>query len=310
MPPMIEVDDLTKSYGSSQVLGPVTFDVPAGERTVLLGPNGAGKSTLLEILTTLRRPTTGHARLCGHDVVHDTAAARRSVGVVLQQPTLDASMSARALLRFQARAAGLVPTARERRTGDLLDLFRLAERSDEPVSRFSGGMRRRIDLALALVAGPPVLILDEPTTGVDPGSRLELWDELRRLNTDDGVTLLCSTQDLHEAEELATDVVVLRDGRVIAHDRPAELKTLVGSRTVVASYASAPDAARAASALGRPAPSDDTLWLRVPTDESIARSLGQVLAVPGATVREVELREPSLDDVFRSLVAEPEGVLR
>ena len=224
----VEVDRLAKTYGERTVLREVTFEVARGSRTVLLGPNGAGKSTTLEIISTLRRPDGGRVRVHGHDVVTDAPAVRRMLGLTPQREGLDPLMTPLETLTFHAVALGFTGRTARRRATELLDLLRLGENAGSRLAKLSGGTRRRVDLALALLGNPSVIILDEPTTGLDPLTRLDLWTELRRLNETDGVTLLISTQDLHEADVLATGLIVLRDGAVVADGTPAELKQQVG----------------------------------------------------------------------------------
>jgi len=228
----VEVDHLAKTYGDRSVLREVTFEVAGGSRTVLLGPNGAGKSTTLEIIATLRRPGGGHVRVHGHDVVTDTTAVRRMLGLTPQREGLDPLMTPLETLVFHAVALGLTRRAAHRRATELLELLRLDGNSGTRLAKLSGGTRRRVDLAMALLGHPSVIILDEPTTGLDPLTRLDLWTELRRLNETDGVTLLISTQDLHEADVLATGLIVLRDGEVVADGTPAQLKQQVDRSAV------------------------------------------------------------------------------
>lgn len=231
-PPFVTIAHLTKTYGGRTVVDDLTFSVATGSVTVLLGPNGAGKSTTLDIVATLRLPSSGHVEIAGLDVVRQTAEARRELGHVPQANALDPLMTTRETFAFQLRALGFTGRHGTARVDDVIALLSLAATMDTRVAALSGGTRRRVDLGLALLRSPRLLILDEPTTGLDPASRLSLWGELRRLVRDDGLTLLMSTQDLHEAEALATHLVVLRDGALLADGSPADLKRAVGERTL------------------------------------------------------------------------------
>src|SRR4051794_10946369 len=246
----VEATGLGKRFGDLWALRDVDLDVPAGSVLGLLGHNGAGKTTAIRILTTLTRPTTGRASVAGYDVVADPARVRGRIGVAGQQAAVDGLMSARANPEMVGRPSPLPRAAARRRADELLERLALAEHADRLVRAFSGGMRRRLDLAASLVAAPPVLFLDEPTTGLDPQSRRDLWDLLRDLVAD-GATLVLTTQSLEEADRLADEIVVLDHGRVAAVGSPAALKARVGGEWVTVTV---PDAAAldpAADALRR-----------------------------------------------------------
>src|SRR3954454_17467156 len=219
----IEAENLGKRFGDLWALRELDLDVPAGTVLGLLGHNGAGKTTAVRILTTLALPTTGRARVAGHDVVADAHAVRASVGLAAQAATVDGLLTARRNLELVGRLYHLPRATARRRADELLERLGLADASDRLLNTFSGGLRRRLALAATLVASPPVLFLDEPTTGLDPQSRNDLWDLLREL-VRDGATLVLTTQYLEEADRLADDIVVLDRGRVAAHGSPAELK--------------------------------------------------------------------------------------
>ncbi|WP_433391219.1 ATP-binding cassette domain-containing protein [Micromonospora sp. KLBMP9576] len=304
--PAINVVDLTKSYGARTALDHLSLAVERGSRTVVLGHNGAGKSTLLEIIATLRAPTSGTVTVEGHDVVTRAREARRLIGLTPQSNAVDPLATSAEVLTFQAVALGLGHRAAARRTRELLDLFGLEEHRRTRISKLSGGTRRKVDLAVALVAEPPVVILDEPTTGLDPLSRLDFWHELKRLNQD-GRTLLVSTQDLHEADVLATDIVVLRDGTVAAQGSPESLKQRVGERTLTLGLADADTARRllcSSRAPFRAAPGEPhTVRLALSdTPGALKAALDDIGRVAGG-VNELRLTEPSLDDVFMALAA-------
>ena len=224
---MIEAEGLTKRYGPTVALDGIDLQVPAGSILGVLGPNGAGKTTALRILTTLSLPDDGWARVAGHDVVREAAAVQRNIGVTAQDATVDEVLTGRQNLVMIGRLSGLRRRQARARAAELLDQFDLADAADRMLKEYSGGMRRRLDLAAGLVTRPPVLFLDEPTTGLDPASRLRMWNVIRELVAG-GVTLLLTTQYLDEADELADRIVVIDHGHVIAEGEPAELKTQTG----------------------------------------------------------------------------------
>ncbi|MEU8367561.1 ABC transporter ATP-binding protein [Micromonospora tulbaghiae] len=304
MTPLVLATALTKTYGTRHALRALDLAVAPGSRFVVLGHNGAGKSTLLEIIATLRTPTSGSVRVGGFDTVTQARDARRLIGLAPQCNALDPLATPTEVLDFQGVALGLGRRERARRTRELVDLFGLGEHRSTRVAKLSGGTRRKLDLAVALVAEPAVVILDEPTTGLDPLARIDFWTELTRLNQA-GTSLLISTQDLHEADVLATDIAVLRDGRVVAQGPPASLKQRVGARTLTLDLSGAAAAFAAASEAGFRADPDrpDRVRLSVPDDP---RALAKALTEAGdaaADITRLHLAEPSLDDVFVALAA-------
>jgi ABC-2 type transport system ATP-binding protein len=224
---MISVTGITKTFGKHTVLAGVDLDVGAGEIVGLLGPNGAGKTTLVNILTTLVAPDSGTATVAGFDVVTHPADVRRRISLTGQAAAVDGLLTGDENLRMMARLSGLNPAASRARATELLDRFDLTEASRKLVSTYSGGMRRRLDLALSLVVTPPVVFLDEPTTGLDTRSRRELWDAIRALAAD-GAAVLLTTQYLEEADQLCDRVALLDGGRIVAVGTATELKTRVG----------------------------------------------------------------------------------
>jgi ABC-2 type transport system ATP-binding protein len=297
---------LGKRYGDLWALRHLDLDVAPGTVLGLLGHNGAGKTTAIRILTTLSEPTEGSASVAGIDVARHPEAVRRRVGVAAQQATVDGLLSARANLEMVGRLHHLPKAEARRRAGDLLDQLHLADSADALVKTFSGGMRRRLDLAASLVAVPQVLFLDEPTTGLDPRSRGELWDILRALVAD-GTTLILTTQYLEEADNLADDIVVLDHGRAVAHGSPDELKAQVGSDRVDVTVAAAAELAGAADALAAfatgPATLDDeALVASLPLiDGATLMQLMRALDAAGVDAIDLHRRQATLDDVFLAL---------
>src|SRR5688572_8625610 len=228
----IVAEGLVRRFGEIEAVAGVDLEVRPGEVFGFLGPNGAGKSTTVRMLTTLLRPTEGTARVAGHDVVREADAVRRSIGVALQEAAIDPLMTGRELLRMQGALHGLRAGAARDRAQELLRRVGLTDAADRRVGGYSGGMRRRLDLALALVHRPQVLFLDEPTTGLDIQSRTALWDEVARLSRDDGVTVFLTTQYLEEADQLAARVGIIDHGKLVAEGTPQALKAEVGRPTV------------------------------------------------------------------------------
>ncbi|MGP8162719.1 MAG: ATP-binding cassette domain-containing protein [Acidimicrobiales bacterium] len=305
---MIEVDGLTKHFGATVALAGVSFEVPRGAILGLLGPNGAGKTTALRILTTLTMPDAGSARVAGFDVVHQAAAVRRNIGVAAQDATLDETLTGRQNLVMVARLSGLARHDARRRAAALLEQFQLAEATDRILKQYSGGMRRRLDVAATLVARPPVLFFDEPTTGLDPSSRARVWDIIRGLVAE-GATVLLTTQYLDEADELADRIVVLNHGQVIANGTSAELKARTGeARLEVTLNAAHPEAAVALApfVLGDVHVSHDGRRLRgrVRSEDGLATTVVRALDGAHVTVDDVIVHQASLDDVFFALTGQ------
>ncbi|SEQ95272.1 ATP-binding cassette domain-containing protein [Streptomyces radiopugnans] len=303
----IEVEGLRKRYGEKTALEDVTFSVAPGTLLGLLGHNGAGKTTTIDCLTTLLRPDGGHARVAGHDVVAEPEEVRRSIALTGQFAALDEMLTGRENLVLFGRLLRLGARNAARRADELLERFRLSDAGGRPVKEYSGGMRRRLDLAAGLVVDRPVLFLDEPTTGLDPRSREEVWsvvEELRR----GGTTTLLTTQYLEEADRLADRVVVLGSGRVTAEGTPGELKDRVGGR--VCEVKVAPErhdeaAAALRRALGEVSGRNGTLVVPAPRTSVVAQVLG-LLEHEGVDPENVTLRKPSLNEVFFALT-DPEA---
>ncbi len=300
--PSVEVEDLAKRYEPSGVdaLKDVSFTVDEGEIFGFLGRNGAGKSTTLRILTTLLRPTAGSARVLGLDVQAESSAVRRVLGVALQEAALDELMTAREHLVLAGRLVGLRPPEADSRAAELLEAFGLTNAADRIATRYSGGMRRRLDVAMSLVRHPKVLFLDEPTTGLDPQSRRALWALIRQLR-DDGTTVFLTTQYLAEADELSDRVAVIHEGAVAAIGPPEELKDRFGSTALRLHLADPTVAPRVCDALGLDTvPAGDDGWLTVPVsggERAVPGLIARINAM-GASVERLLVMPPSLEDVF------------
>ncbi|WP_443071216.1 ATP-binding cassette domain-containing protein [Streptomyces sp. NBC_01476] len=306
---MIEAEGLVKRYGDAEAVSGVSLRVPAGTVLGVLGPNGAGKTTTVRMLTTLTRPDAGWARVAGHDVVRDPRAVQAVIGVTAQDATVDTMLTGRQNLVMIGRLSGLRRGDSRRLAGALLERFELTDAGDRVVKGYSGGMRRRLDLAAGLVTRPPVLFLDEPTTGLDPGSRVRMWSVIRGLIAD-GATVLLTTQYLEEADELADRIVVIDHGRVIAAGSAAELKARTGGAQLRVTLTTAhPEAAGALRrfAAGAVAVSQDGRHLRAPVSSGpgLAGAVVRALDEAGISVDDVEVRPPSLDDVFFALTGRP-----
>jgi ABC-2 type transport system ATP-binding protein len=296
----IEAEGLVRRFGDVVAVDGVDLMVDDGEIFGFLGPNGAGKSTIVRMLTTLLKPTAGRARVAGHDVVAEAGAVRRAIGVALQDAAIDPLMTGRELVRLQAVLHGISRSDADRRGDVLLERVGLVGAANRRVGTYSGGMRRRLDLALSLVHEPSVLFLDEPTTGLDPTSRTALWEEVRRLNGD-GTTVFLTTQYLEEADELAARVAIIDNGRIVREGQPATLKASIGADTLVVTVG-AEHEVRAAQVLARFGSNRaaKTGSVAIGIDGGAAALSGALRALEdaGIAVEHVELDAPSLDDVF------------
>ena len=296
---IVETTGLTKRYGAQTVLSGLDLKVAEGSVLALLGPNGAGKTTTIRILSTLTRPDGGTARICGFDVVREAPAVRDVISLTGQYAAVDEEQTGRENLFMIARLRRFGRSAARARASELLERFGLVDAADRRVRTYSGGMRRRLDLAMSLVARPRLLFLDEPTTGLDPVSRTTMWDAIGDL-VRDGVTIFLTTQYLEEADRLADRIVVLHNGGVVADGTADALKNSVGGTRLDLSFGSAEDAARAASLLGGQA---HRLTVSVPSDGSathVHRVLDDLL-VARVRPERVSTHRPTLDDVFETL---------
>ncbi len=302
----IEAEGLEKTFGGEvRALDGVTFGVEEGTVFGLLGPNGAGKTTAVRILTTILPPDAGRARVLGHDVVKDAQYVRTQIGLAGQYAAVDENLTGRENLQMVGRLNHLSRPAVAVRATELLDRFGLSDAGDRPLKTYSGGMRRRLDVAAALVARPKVLFLDEPTTGLDPQSRIDLWEMIEVL-VDGGTSVLLTTQYLEEADRLARRVAVVDHGRVIAEGTPAQLKADLGATVLDVGMADTAAAARATEVLatvGTKAPSVSGTLVEVAVDDGprAAMEALRLLDQNHLTPTTFRLREPSLDDVFLAL---------
>jgi ABC-2 type transport system ATP-binding protein len=296
---------LIRRFGSTVAVDGLDLSVRSGEIYGFLGPNGAGKSTVVRILCTLLRPSAGTASVAGYDVTEDPQSVRVRIGVALQDAALDDRQTGRELLSLQGRLYGLSAAQIRMRVGEVLDLVDIGDAIDRRVGTYSGGMKRRLDLAAALVHNPEVLFLDEPTTGLDPHSRAAVWSEVARLNRELGMTIFLTTQYLDEADSLADRVGIISSGRLVAEGTPASLKHSVGHDVVVAEVEG--DAIRAIEALRsieglEPAwGSDGILTVNVSDGAAALGTVAVTLGQEGLQIKSLSMRTPTLDDVFMTM---------
>ncbi|MGZ5394150.1 MAG: ATP-binding cassette domain-containing protein [Mycobacterium sp.] len=303
--PAIEAIDLVKKFGDNTAVDGVSFVVPPGTVLGLLGPNGAGKTTTVRMMTTLTVPSSGTARVAGYDVRREPDMVRRNMGLTGQVATVDELLTGRENIRMIGGLYGIGRRDLDRLGDQLLEQFSIADAADRPVRGYSGGMRRRLDLAVSLIAAPPVLFLDEPTTGLDPRSRSDLWEMLRRLVAE-GTTLLLTTQYLEEADQLADNIVVVNNGRIIAQGTPLQLKQQAGNASLVVTVSHATDLPAARELIARTGAEvhvDVGAGQLTVAADGIAdlTRVADWLQEHAIEVDDIGLSRPSLDDVFLSL---------
>ena len=317
MTTVIEAEGLTKRFGATQALAGVDLHAESGRVLALLGPNGAGKTTIVRILATLLTPDAGSARLCGYDVVADATVVRQLLALTGQYASVDDELTGTENLIMICRLLGFGRAAARARAGEMLERFELAEAAGRAVKTYSGGMRRRLDLAASLLGDPEVLFLDEPTTGLDPRGRGQMWDTVRGVVAG-GATVLLTTQYLEEADELADQIAVIDHGLVVASGTPAELKARTGSQTLAVRAMdpahTAQVAAVVAGAVGaQPDVAENGLVTAAVSDPAMVPAVVRRLDDAGIVAAELNLRLPSLDEVFLTLTghrAEDESLER
>ncbi len=307
--PAIEVENVVKHFGEVRALDGVDLVAERGRVLGLLGPNGAGKTTLVRVLTTLIKPDAGSARVLGRDVVHEGPLVREEIGLAGQYAAVDENLTGMENLTMVGRLYGSRRRAARERSRELLERFDLVDAANRPTKTYSGGMRRRLDLAAALVAKPPVLFLDEPTTGLDPRSRLSLWEVIEDL-VGEGTSVLLTTQYLDEADRLAHNIAVIDHGRLIAEGTPEQLKDRVGGEHLDVTLEQPGDTDRAVTVLaplcaGRPTVDGNVIHVGVRERRGSIVDAVTRLSDAGIAVEDLALRRPSLDDVFLELTGRP-----
>ena len=317
MTTVIEAEGLAKRFGATQALAGVDLHAESGRVLALLGPNGAGKTTIVRILATLLTPDAGQARLCGYDVVADATVVRQLLALTGQYASVDDELTGTENLIMICRLLGFGRAAARARAGEMLERFDLAEAAGRAVKTYSGGMRRRLDLAASLLGEPEVLFLDEPTTGLDPRGRGQMWDTIRGVVAG-GATVLLTTQYLEEADELADQIAVIDHGLVVASGTPAELKARTGSQTLAVRAMDPAHTAQVAAVVAgvvgaRPDVAENGLVTAAVSDPAMVPAVVRRLDDAGIVAAELNLRLPSLDEVFLTLTghrAEDEGLER
>ncbi len=298
----ISTTALRKNFGDNEAVAGIDLTVEPGEIYGFLGPNGAGKSTTVKMLCTLLTPSSGSASVAGFDIVDRPGDIRLRIGVALQDSSIDGKQSGRELLRLQGRLYGLSAKDVTRRMDDVIGLVDIGDAIDDRVDSYSGGMKRRLDLAMSLIHRPQILFLDEPTTGLDPASRNAVWEEVRQLNTEAGVTIFLTTQYLEEADELADRIGIIARGVIAAEGTPAELKRTIGTDLIVAEIEG--DSARAVSlieaieGIDKVEVHDRELSVAAADGAALIADVAVALREGEVTVRSLTLRTPTLDDVF------------
>lgn len=297
----IEAEGLVKTYGDLRAVDGIDITLKSGEVFGFLGPNGAGKTTTVRMLTTLLKPTAGTAKVAGFDVVKEADSVRRRIGVALQEASLDPLMKGSELMRLQAVMHGMPKAEAIKRSAELLERVGLTEAADRQVKTYSGGMKRRLDLAVSLVHEPEVLFLDEPTTGLDPTSRLNLWEEVRSLNKEKGTTIFLTTQYLEEADELAERIAIIDGGKIVREGSPSALKAQVSDPTlrVVVEEDVKTQAQEILVGFGELRPSkEEVIAIGLAEGAPKIGAVMRALDKADIAIKHLELDEPSLDDVF------------
>jgi ABC-2 type transport system ATP-binding protein len=296
----ILVDTLTKRFGDFTAVDAISFEIPEGEIFGLLGPNGAGKTTTISMLSTLLEPTSGRAFLNGIDIQNDQDGVRKAIGIVFQDQSLDEELTAWENMDFHGRLYRIPKAIREQRIGEMLRLVELEDRQESLVKTFSGGMRRRLEIARGLLHEPSILFLDEPTLGLDPQTRNHLWEYIQNLNRRKGITIILTTHYMDEADRLCDRVAIIDRGRIVAMDTPANLKSRVGEDVI---SITSPDASRIADEIKAPwivgaEQYDGQVIIRLRSAEDHLLELLGMIGVDGYTIVSISIRKPTLEDVF------------
>ena len=298
--PAIHVNDLTKVFGSLVAVDGISFVIESGEIFGLLGPNGAGKTTTISMLSTMQRPTSGTATVNGHDIVTEEDSVRRSIGIVFQDQSLDEELTAYENMDFHGRLYRIPGEIRQKRIGELLTLVGLADRKDDLVKTYSGGMRRRLEIARGLLHEPKVLFLDEPTLGLDPQTRNHLWEYIARLNDEKGITIILTTHYMEEADRLCDRIAIIDHGKIIALDATENLKTSIGGDIVTIA---SPDPGAIADLLTAPWVSGierrgGTVTIRLQDADRHIPGIVTDLVQSGVGITSLSVHKPTLEDVF------------
>ena len=298
----IEAHDLRRVFGNNEAVAGVDLAVQSGEIYGFLGPNGAGKSTMVKMLCTLLSPTSGRASVAGFDVATQTGDIRLRIGVALQDSSIDGKQTGREMLHLQGELYGLNKSNIAQRMDDVIGLVDIGSAIDDRVESYSGGMKRRLDLAMSLIHKPQILFLDEPTTGLDPASRTAVWNEVRKLNSEEGMTIFLTTQYLEEADELADRVGIIANGKLEVEGTPVALKQAIGKDLIVAEVdgdvSALEDELRGIAGVDDLDVRDDELTVSTANGAAVIADVAVALKGSGATVRSLTLRTPTLDDVF------------
>lgn len=305
----VEAKGLVKVFGDNRAVDGVDLQVPTGSIYAVLGPNGAGKSTTINMLATLLHPDGGSAKIFGHDIMHEAHIVRQLIGVTGQDATVDEALSATENLVIFGMLLGLSPRAARKKANELLEEFNLTDAAKRPLSKFSGGMRRRLDLAASLIAQPPLIFLDEPTTGLDPRTRNQMWDTIRRL-VKGGSTILLTTQYLDEADQLADRIAVIDHGKVVAEGTADELKSNIGTATLqlrLSDKSSVPSASAVVYKIlkAHPTSPEPTLLAAPMVDPEKITDLLVALREADVHLAEVSVQKPTLDEVFLTITGKP-----
>jgi len=293
--PAIEVRNLLKKFGSIVAVNGISLEIEYGEIFALLGPNGAGKTTTISILATLLKPTSGEAKINGYDVVKEAAKVRQSIGIVFQDPSLDDRLTARENLDIHGRLYHMSREERQRRIEEVLEMVELLDRADSIVKTFSGGMRRRLEIARGLMHKPKVLFLDEPTLGLDPQTRRHIWEYVEKLR-DEGVTVLLTTHYMEEADYLADRIAIIDAGKIVAEGSPSELKDSVGGDIIKIKCSDAENMLKKLVSNGYDAMLvDDEIVIKAKEAEKM---IPKIFAIADEEIKSITYKEPSLEDVF------------